>query len=139
MKDASGNCSFCKRTFALKAAVTELAHGAYDPFDVILYGLGAYIDQELTAHRMTHEMESGALRERLALNEKTVEVVGRVMTSFMRDCSTHPGYEHGVFNVQALDGAARGCAECLDALVREARKTPVFSKEDAAAVGEIAK
>jgi hypothetical protein len=139
MRDASKNCDFCKRTFALKDAVTELVRGSHEPFSGILYGFRAYIDHELDAHLMAHEMEPEALKERHALNEKTVEVVGRVVTGFMRDCNTHPGYEHGVFNVPALDGAARGCAECLDALVREARKMPVFSKEDAAAVNEIVK
>lgn len=137
--DASKNCAFCRRTFALKDKVTELAHAADDPFITILFGLRAYIDHELDAHQMTHEMELDALRERLALNAKTVEVVGRVITGFMRNCNTHPGYEHGVFNVQALDGAARGCAECLDALVQKARETPVFSQEDATAVSAITK
>jgi hypothetical protein len=33
-----------------------------------------------------------------------------------RDCPTHPGYEHGVFNTPILKGAADGCKECLAAL-----------------------
>lgn len=133
------DCDFCKRTFSLKDEVTALAHKADDPFSTVLYGLRAYIDSELDAHLVTHEMEPGSVKERIALNDKAVEVIGRTLAGLTRDCKTHPDYEHGAYNTLALVGAYRGCSECLGALVRKARETPVFSAEDAAAVDKIAK
>jgi hypothetical protein len=135
MKDSTQGCDFCARTFNLKDEVTALARKAYDPFSTVLYGLLAFIGKEIDGHMFTHEMELGRQKERVALNDKTIEVVGRQLVGYTRDCKTHPGYEHEVYNTSALDGANRGCAECLEALVRKARETPVFSAADAAAVG----
>lgn len=139
MKDSAQDCAFCKRTFGLKDEVSALARKSYDPFSTILHGLLAFIDKEIDAHMFTHEMEVGRQKERIALNDKAVEVIGRTLVGFSRDCKTHPGYDHGVFNTGALDGAYRGCVECLEALVRKARETPVFSAEDAAAVDGLTK
>jgi hypothetical protein len=139
MKDSTKDCAFCKRTFALKEEVTALAHKAYNPFSTVLYGLRAYINSELNMHMVTHQMEPGAQKERVALEDKTIEVVGRTLAGLTRDCRTHPDYDHGTYNTLALVGAYRGCKECLEALVRKARETPVFSAEDAAAVDELTK
>lgn len=139
MKNWTKDCAFCQQTYSLMVNVTDLAHKAYAPFCTVLFGLRAYIDSELDAHMGTHQMEPGRIKEQIALNDKTVEVVGRTLVAFTRDCKTHPGHEHGVYNTPALKGASSGCKECMDALVRKARETPVFSAEDAAAVGKLTK
>lgn len=130
------NCDYCKKTFDLKDKVTALAHESNDPFSTILYGLRAFIDSELAAHEVIHAMEPAAIGRQISLNNKIVEVIGRLLTSFRRDCKTHPGYDHGVFNIIALDGAYRGCKECMDALVRKTRETPVFTTQDAKSVAD---
>jgi hypothetical protein len=138
MKDSSKGCTSCKTIFGFKADVTELVHRADAPFGSVLYGLIAYINSELDAHMVTHEMEPDAVKERVALHEKTIEVVGRVLKGFMRDCKTHRDDGHVVHDVFALQYAS-GCDECLEAVVRKARETPVFSAEDAAAVDALTK
>jgi hypothetical protein len=134
MKDLTKDCVFCQKTFTLRDEVTALARKADDPFSTVLYGLRAYIDSELDVHMVSHRMEPEAVNQNVALHNKEIEVVGRVLAGFKRDCGMH-----GALNTSALDGAARGCVQCLEALVRKARETPVFSAEDAAAVDKLTK
>lgn len=128
------NCDFCKKTFGLRDEVTALAHTASDPFATVLYGLRAYIDSELDAHMVSHQMEPESRKKSIAIHNKEIEVISRTLMDLRRDCPTHLAYDGVALSVSVLDGAAKGCADCLVALVRKARETPVFTKEDAASL-----
>jgi len=40
------------------------------------------------------------------------------VSRLVKDCDSHPGYEHGVKNMNVLGGAAAGCDECMLALIK---------------------
>jgi hypothetical protein len=134
------DCHRCRVLGSFWDHVLDLFRRSPPDFVQITAALYQYVDVAMRDHFAKHDMEPKAEAERKALAAKEVEVIGRTLMNSQRYCDHHPGHEHGTCVVSTLSGAGNDrCPECLSALVKQARETPAFTPEDAAAADAAAK
>jgi hypothetical protein len=129
------DCVRCRELGEFYDQVKDIFRRSPQEFIQITAALYEYVEMVMRHHFAAHDMEPEAVAKRKALAAKEIEVVGRTLMNSRRYCDHHPGHEHGTCIVGMLRGAGQDeCPECLAALVKKARETPIFAPEDAVAV-----
>ena len=123
------DCERCRVLGEFEDRVRDVFRHSPAEFIQITAALYESVEAVMRGHFAEHDREPVAVAKRKALAEKEIEVVGRGLW----------GYRAPDEHRTVIDGVKCGCYVCMDALVRKARETPVFTPEDAAAVDAVVK
>jgi len=117
---SSQDCARCRMLGDFEDHVRDLPRRSPAEFFRITVALYAYVENVIRDHGIDHDMEPEAMARRKAMDAKEIEVIGRTLWG-------HKAPDEHRF---VIDGVKCGCHVCMDALVKKARETPIFTPED---------